>query len=135
MHQPSPLSFPERMWARSIASAHVFAYASTYVREYRDVSIVKFSTIDLAYLSTRVLFVARATNSGDCVDMGKRPRTVPKQRGARTIHVTTIRVWKDQWDDLQQRALDRRRSSAAGGRIDASAILREVLDRAGIGGV
>jgi hypothetical protein len=66
--------------------------------------------------------------------MGKRPRTAPKQRGARTIHVTTIRIWKDQWDELQQRALDRRRASSEGGRIDASAVLREVLDRAGVRG-
>lgn len=67
--------------------------------------------------------------------MAKRARSAPKQRGARTIHVTTIRVWKDQWDDLQQRALDHRRKSKEGGRIDASAILREVLDRAGVGGL
>jgi hypothetical protein len=52
----------------------------------------------------------------------------------REIHVTTIRIFRDQWDALQRRALDLRRERGESGRLDASAVLREVLDRAGIKG-
>jgi hypothetical protein len=41
---------------------------------------------------------------------------------------TTYRVYADQAHGLQQAALDRRLSAGGGGRLDHSAILREVLD-------
>jgi hypothetical protein len=41
---------------------------------------------------------------------------------------TTYRVFADQAHGLQQAALDRRLNAGGGGRLDHSAILREVLD-------
>ncbi len=41
---------------------------------------------------------------------------------------TTYRLFPDQIHALQQAALDRRLSGGGGGRLDHSAILREVLD-------
>jgi hypothetical protein len=60
--------------------------------------------------------------------------TAKRSPGQRTMHVTTVRIWRDQWDALLRQALDHRAASGEGGRIDASAVLREVLDRAGIKG-
>jgi hypothetical protein len=40
---------------------------------------------------------------------------------------TTFRIYEDQRDALQQRAMQERTA----GRVDASAILRDLLDRAG----
>jgi hypothetical protein len=52
----------------------------------------------------------------------------------RKMHVTTIRIYRDQWAALQQRALDLKKTRGESGRLDASAVLREVLDRAGVKG-
>jgi len=41
---------------------------------------------------------------------------------------TTVRIYRDQRDALQQRAMKERTA----GRADASAVLRDVLDRAGL---
>ena len=54
----------------------------------------------------------------------------PKTRGRparREIVTTTVRIYKDQRDALQHRAMEQRTE----GRADASAVLRELLDRAG----
>jgi len=46
----------------------------------------------------------------------------------RAIVTTTVRIYRDQRDALQQRAMKERTA----GRADASAVLRDVLDRAGL---
>jgi hypothetical protein len=59
--------------------------------------------------------------------MGK-PAGAPKRSKAeRPIVTTTFRIYKDQRDALQQRAMQQRTA----GRVDALAVLRELLDRAG----
>jgi len=47
--------------------------------------------------------------------------------------VTTYRIYADQRDALQRAALERR-AGGAGGRADASALLREILDKVKITG-
>lgn len=69
---------------------------------------------------------------GKRVASAKRARRSSTSATTRKMHITTIRIWRDQWDALQRRALDHRAESGESGRMDASAILREVLDRAGI---
>jgi len=48
----------------------------------------------------------------------------------RPMAVTTVRIYADQRDALQRAALDRR--SGGVGRMDASAVLRELLDQVGM---
>lgn len=45
----------------------------------------------------------------------------------RPVAVTTFRVYRDQLLTLKRLALDR--TAAGGGRLDASAVLRDLLDR------
>ncbi len=51
----------------------------------------------------------------------------------RLMAVTTYRIYADQRDALQRAALERR-AGGAGGRADASALLREILDKVKITG-
>jgi hypothetical protein len=58
-----------------------------------------------------------------------------RQEGAkRAITVTTFRIYADQRDALQRAALERRGVESGSGRADASAVLRELLDKAGMRG-
>lgn len=61
---------------------------------------------------------------------GARRGEVPK----RVITVTTYRIYADQRDALQHAALTRRGVAGGSGRADASAVLRELLDKAGMHG-
>jgi len=45
----------------------------------------------------------------------------------RPVSITTFRLYRDQMIALQREALDRR-AGGAPGRVDASALLREILD-------
>lgn len=60
---------------------------------------------------------------------GRRPDALK-----RIITVTTYRIYADQRDALQHAALKRRGVEGGGGRADASAVLRELLDQAGMRG-
>ncbi len=64
------------------------------------------------------------------------PRSVRgRQEGAqRAIAVTTFRIYADQRDALQRAALERRGVEGGSGRADASAMLRDLLDKAGMRG-
>jgi hypothetical protein len=64
------------------------------------------------------------------VPMPRRDSARPTARPDRPVVVTTFRIFADQRDALQRSALDRRGSGA--GRLDASAVLRELLDEAGM---
>ena len=68
----------------------------------------------------------------------KRKKTPPRTRkgrrragaaesAGRPVAVTTFRVYRDQLVALKRLALDR--TAEGGGRADASAVLRELLDR------
>lgn len=48
--------------------------------------------------------------------------------------VTTFRIYADQRDALQRAALERRDVEGGSGRADASAVLRDLLDKADIRG-
>ncbi len=50
-----------------------------------------------------------------------------KEDAGRPVAVTTFRVYRDQLLALKRLALDR--TAEEGGRLDASAVLRELLDR------
>jgi len=52
----------------------------------------------------------------------------------RAIAVTTFRIYADQRDALQRAALERRGIESGSGRADASAVLRDLLDKAGVRG-
>lgn len=52
----------------------------------------------------------------------------------RVIAVTTFRIYGDQRDALQRAALERRGVEGGSGRADASAVLRELLDKLGMRG-
>ena len=52
----------------------------------------------------------------------------------RAVTVTTFRIYADQRDALQHAALARRGMGGGSGRTDASALLRELLDKAGMRG-
>lgn len=52
----------------------------------------------------------------------------------RAITVTTFRIYADQRDALQRAALERRGVEGGSGRADASAVLRDLLDKAGMRG-
>lgn len=52
----------------------------------------------------------------------------------RSITVTTFRIYADQRDALQRAALERRGVESGSGRADASAVLRDLLDKAGMRG-
>jgi len=52
----------------------------------------------------------------------------------RAIAVTTFRIYADQRDALQRAALERRGVESGSGRADASAVLRDLLDKAGLRG-
>jgi hypothetical protein len=52
----------------------------------------------------------------------------------RAIAVTTFRIYADQRDALQRAALERRGVESGSGRADASAVLRDLLDKAGMRG-
>ena len=58
-----------------------------------------------------------------------------RQKGAkRAITVTTFRIYADQRDALQRAALERRGAEGGSGRADASVVLRDLLDKAGMRG-
>jgi hypothetical protein len=59
--------------------------------------------------------------------MGKHAGAPKRSKGDRSMVTTTFRIYKDQRDALQQRAMQQRTA----GRVDASAVLRELLDRSG----
>ena len=50
----------------------------------------------------------------------------------RILVTTTYRVFQDQRDALQQAAIKRREEKGGRGRPDASALLRDILDKAGV---
>ena len=50
----------------------------------------------------------------------------------RVLTVTTYRIYADQRDALQHAALEQRGIVGGGGRADASAVLRDLLDKAGM---
>jgi len=52
----------------------------------------------------------------------------------RAIAVTTFRIYADQRNALQHAALERRGIESGSGRADASALLRDLLDEAGMRG-
>ncbi len=54
-------------------------------------------------------------------------RSTPVREAERPMTVTTFRVYRDQLVALQRQALERK--AEGGGRADASALLRELLDR------
>jgi hypothetical protein len=54
-----------------------------------------------------------------------RPAPAPAEASARWA-VTTVRLRADQWSALRRAALER--AEAQGGKADASAVLRDVLD-------
>ncbi len=56
-----------------------------------------------------------------------RRRAGAAQSAGRTVAVTTFRIYRDQLLALKRLALDR--TAEGGGRADASAVLREMLDR------
>ena len=56
------------------------------------------------------------------------------ERSKRAITVTTFRIYADQRDALQHAALERRGVESVSGRADASALLRDLLDKAGMRG-
>lgn len=60
----------------------------------------------------------------------RRSREMGSVGPKRPISVTTFRIYRDQHIALQREALERR--EAGTGRIDASAVLREILDAAGM---
>lgn len=71
--------------------------------------------------------------------MGARRKKVeastPVERGrGRAMTVTTFRIYADQRDALQRAALSRRDAEGGAGRADASAVLRDLLDDAGMRG-
>jgi hypothetical protein len=53
-------------------------------------------------------------------------RPAPVPAGPARFVVTTVRIEAEQWGALRQAALER--ATAQGGKADASAVLREVLD-------
>jgi hypothetical protein len=55
-----------------------------------------------------------------------------RRKAKRTIAVTTFRIYADQRDALQRAALKRRGEAGGSGRADASAVLRDLLDTAGM---
>ncbi len=55
-----------------------------------------------------------------------RRRAGAAESTGRPVAVTTFRIYRDQLLALKRLALDR---TAEGGRLDASAVLRELLDR------
>jgi hypothetical protein len=57
-----------------------------------------------------------------------------REEARRAITVTTFRIYADQRDALQRAALERRRVERGSGRADASAVLRDLLDKAGMRG-
>jgi hypothetical protein len=70
------------------------------------------------------------------MDHTKRPRVDRSGREGtrRAIAVTTFRIYADQRDALQRAALERRSVESGSGRADASAVLRDLLDKAGMRG-
>jgi hypothetical protein len=56
------------------------------------------------------------------------------EEAKRAITVTTFRLYADQRDALQRAALERRGVEGGSGRADASAVLRDLLDKAGMRG-
>jgi hypothetical protein len=61
-----------------------------------------------------------------------RRRPVSQVGPDRALTVTTFRIYHDQLIALKREALKRKEAGA--GRMDASAVLREILDQAGIKG-
>lgn len=57
-----------------------------------------------------------------------------REETKRAIAVTTFRIYADQRDALQRAALERRGTESGSGRADASAMLRDLLDKAGMRG-
>lgn len=57
-----------------------------------------------------------------------------RERAKRAIAVTTFRIYADQRDALLRAALKRRGMEGGSGRADASAVLRHLLDKAGMRG-
>jgi hypothetical protein len=57
-----------------------------------------------------------------------------RDEARRAITVTTFRIYADQRDALQRAALERRGVESGSGRADASAVLRDLLDKAGMRG-
>jgi hypothetical protein len=64
----------------------------------------------------------------------RRPAHEASATQARRVITTTIRLYSDQRDALQRAALDRRAAEGTSGRPDSSALLRELLDQAGLRG-
>lgn len=67
---------------------------------------------------------------------GHRKRAAPTGTMARrrSMAITTYRIYADQRDALQREAMEQRDAAGGSGRADASAILRAILDRAGMKG-
>jgi len=61
-----------------------------------------------------------------------RPSSGRPAETKRAIAVTTFRIYADQRDALQRAALERRGEEGGSGRADASAVLRDLLDKAGM---
>ena len=101
------------------------AYARTLVRSYARINELDNAT----FVRTLGLVVKAASPHGRRWS-GHAPVSSSAQ-AARVTVVTTYRIYADQRDALQRAALERRGSGS--GRADASAILREVLDQAGLG--
>jgi len=65
----------------------------------------------------------RAAKAAHPTAPGAAAGPAPKRR----VVVTTVRIYEDQWSRLQEMGF--RRKMEAGGRYDASGVLREVLDK------
>jgi hypothetical protein len=65
--------------------------------------------------------------------MAKTKTGTRRRAQGRSIVVTTVRIFADQRDALHQAAAERR-ARGESARVDASAVLRDLLDRQGLKG-